>query len=316
MQNNIAKPKACASNETLKRKYESFIREEKANRDSGSESEEEENNLPKKPTRLETVAATSESVQEAEKPKRKRIRKRKSKKKEDTPSPKVVVKTYGKSKIPPIVIENGESANHVRFSEDDEEKTDIQSREEPYMNCNRNVVPRVVCSVSQSSVTTWNDEIPSVPEYDDTTTVELDDIVQNGQRNRTRSRKPKKAVEIKQELIDINTAREQSPTWDTEINEDKERFLSNYSGEEFWAGLRDAVENFPAISIPSVHDIIAYRLEGEHWLSFVERVDGDDESNMFVSTLTLRKLNIVKPCTSRVKLIQLTDVRLVATYQG
>ncbi|KAL9705713.1 hypothetical protein quinque_009231 [Culex quinquefasciatus] len=288
--------------------------------DSSSDSDDDDRveTLPKIFAGVEKTCKTKDDEAKLEaKPKRKRVRKRKSKKKvEESPPPKVVVKTYGKTKTPPTVVANGDSSGHVRFEGSDKDEDEVASvKFEPYRNLNRTVTPRVVKAVRVENGQSWNDDIPAVPEYDGGCVEEVKQVV-NGAKSR--SRKPaKKSVEIKQETIQAATQpqRDPSPTWDTEVSQDpgKESFIANYSGTEFWASLRASVENFPSIPFPSANDVIAYNVRdtGESYLAFVEHVDEGDASR-----LTIRRLNCSDAAsTESATLKQLTEIRLVATYQ-
>ncbi|XP_062546428.1 uncharacterized protein LOC134212504 [Armigeres subalbatus] len=289
---------------------------------SDSESDDDDDNaLPKIFLELESVTRKDGTVDDIPTPKRKRIRKRKSKKKKEDSPQKVVVKTYGKGKVPSIIQENGAAPNHIRFSKDDshEDNGDNPAKDEPYRNLNKTTIARVVkAALQHSDPIILNDETPPIPDYVDD--VNMDDTVINSHR-KLKTRKPKKQLEVKQELIDTNTKRAASPTWDTELDEAKEKFLSEYTGEEFWLTLREALDNFPAISIPSTNDVIAYSVSSEHdqtsYLAFVERaIDGDSDASPALK-LSLRRLNTTPSNGASIMytLDQLTGIRLVATYQ-
>lgn len=320
----VDSPRATVVNQNGKRKRESTSNDKPTQRDisSSSESDSDDDNettLPKILVGLESVCKKDESIDEIPKPKRKRIRKRKSKKKQEETPQKVVVKTYGKGKVPAIVNDNGDSSQHIRFSKDDtpDEEGETPAKDEPYRNLNKTTVARVVKAVLQSSEPlTLNNESPSIPDYVDD--LHMDQSVVNSQRKQ-KNRKQKKSLEIKQELIEMDTNRAPSPTWDFELDQAKENFLSSYIGEEFWTTLQEALENFPTISIPSVNDIIAYRLPSEDqitYLAFVERADdGDSDGNPSLK-LKLRRLNTTSPTEMiTYTLDQLTEIRLIATYQ-
>lgn len=290
--------------------------------DSSSDSDDDDEILPKIFAGVEKTCKSKADEEKLEaKSKRKRVRKRKSKKVAETPPPKVIVKTYGKIKTAPIVIRNGDSSGHVRFGESDKDEEVSSVKVEPYRNLNRTVIPRVVKAVRVENCQSWSDDIPAVPEYDIGLEVEVNQIP-NGAKSRKKKpshEKPsaKKTVEIKQETIEAATrpTRDPSPTWDTqEADPEKESFIANYTGAEFWESLRSSVENFPSIPFPSVNDVIAYngRSSGETYLAFVERVDEGDASKF-----TLRRLNCSSSATSTesATLKQLTEIRLVATYQ-
>lgn len=276
---------------------------------SSSDSDDEIETLPKIFSAVEKVLRDDEEKPEV-KPKRKRVRKRKSKKKvEETPPPKVVVKTYGKTKAPPIVIGNGDSGGHVRFDESDKEDEEVKV--EPYRNLNRTVTPRVVMAVPVENGQTWNDDIPAVPEYD-VGAVET-------KKSNSKNKSSKKSVKIKQETIEAATRqqRDSSPTWDDEPEvQPKETFIANYSGVEFYESLKSSIENFPSIALPSANDVIACGVAGESYLAFVESVvDGDDGGND-ATKLTLRRLNCNSAASAEATTLnQLTEIRLVATYQ-
>ncbi|XP_065087369.1 uncharacterized protein LOC135709099 [Ochlerotatus camptorhynchus] len=308
----------------LKLAKSSQIVQESSSDSDSDDDDNEDNLLPKIFVELESMSRQDESVQELPKPKRKRIRKRKSKKVEvDTP-PKVIVKTYGKSKVPAINTENETHTTHIRFDnangeiKDKEIECDVLAKKEPYRNLNKIIVPRVIKAVSQPSVPlSLNDETPSVPDYEDVRDLNMADIVNKTQSKR-QSRKRKKSLEIKQELIEANTERAVSPTWDTELDQAKETFLSTYSGEEFWVTLQDALENFPSIAIPSANDIIAYRIDAQSYLALVERADDGESDDRPALKLTMRQLNgarTAQPVMVSATLDQLTGIRLVATYQ-
>lgn len=289
---------------------------------SGSESDDNDDSmdaLPKTFHALESVAKNVDTTVD-DIPKRKRIRKRKQKKKKELSPQKIVVKTYGKGKVPAIVRENGTAPNHIKFDKDEShnDSCSIAAKDEPYRNLNKTTVARVVKAVLQhSEPLNLNDDTPPIPDYVDD--VNLDQTVINSQRKQ-KAQKPKKPVEIKQELIETNTNCAASPTWDTELEEAKEKFLSAYTGEEFWLTLQEALVNFPTISIPSTNDIIAYRLSSGQdqaaYLAFVERAfDGDSDDNPALK-LYLRRLNTaLSGASTMYTLDQLTEIRLVATYQ-
>lgn len=295
---------------------------------SGSESDDEDDDdtdvLPKIFVGLESMKK-DETVEEIPKPKRKRIRKRKSKKVQEQVTPqKVVVKTYGKGKVPAIVKENGIASQHIRFSKDaaSGDEDEIPTKNEPYRNLNKSTVARVVKAVIQpSEPMPLNDDCPPpIPDYLDD--LNMDQTVVNSHTKQSK-RKQKKSLAVKQELIEANTIRAPSPTWDSELDQAKENFLSNYTGEDFWNNLQEVLINFPAITIPSVNDIIAYRLTAEDrlsYLAFVERVDDGDSEHCPSMKLKLRRLNTPSSpggalITTTYTLDQLMEIRLVATYQ-
>lgn len=310
LKSSIVETRVCKQNGTAKRKLESSV---------GSSSESDtDDRLPKIFAGLENLTKTDETKnEELPKPKRKRIRKRKSKKKdEDVTPPKVIVKTYGKNKIPTIISNDGGETKHIRFSDDDAIKED-EIIEESYRNLNKNVVPRIVKASLQFSHTVFNNDAPAVPEYEDTPVVELEDVIGTNQR-KTRYRPPPTSLEIKQELISANMNDHQSLPITTErVDHAKETFLANYSGLEFWNSLQNVLENFPTIEIPNENDIIACRYRDDDYLTFVERVsDGVDDASPALK-LTMRRLNVDNDKrTFVVALDQLTKMRLVATYQG
>lgn len=297
--------------------------EESSSSDSDS-SDDDDNVLPKLFVEMESMSRPDESIQELPKPKRKRIRKRKSKKVEVNTPPKVVVKTYGKSKMPAIAVENGTHSNHIRFGkaangEISDEETE-NAKNEPYRNLNKITVPRVIKAVQQPSAPlALNGETPSVPDYEDDPGRNMVDTAKKTKTAKRQPRTRKKSLEIKQELIEANTERAASPTWDTEMDQAKETFLSAYSGAEFWVTLQDALENFPTIAIPSVNDIIAYQIDAQSYLALVERADDGESDDRPALKLTMRKLNgaaqAAQPVMLSATLDQLTGIRLVATYQ-
>ncbi|XP_058815814.1 uncharacterized protein LOC131679181 isoform X2 [Topomyia yanbarensis] len=253
-----------------------------------SDSESDGEKLPQIFVGLESMTK-NDDIEEPVKPKRKRIRKRKLKKKDEEVTPKVVVKTY-----------------------DEEDKR--EQKEEPYTNLNKNTVPRIVKAVVQTTAPVWNQEVPTIPDYEDVPAIELDEVVTAIQPQK-RQRQRKKSVEIKQETIDFKLKREASPTWDAEVDQAREKFISNYCGNDVWNSLRDVLGNFPAITIPSESDIIAYRYSGEAYLAFVERADDGENDASPALKLTLRRLNAANSKIMTVGLDQLSDVRLIATYQ-
>ncbi|XP_053696033.1 uncharacterized protein LOC128743467 [Sabethes cyaneus] len=278
-----------------------------------SSSESDVDCLPKIFVGLEKLNKSDEALQELPKPKRKRIRKRKSKKNEDPPPPKVIVKTYGKNKMPSIVTDNEAEKKHIRFTEDDLHKED-ECIEEPYRNLNKSTTPRIVRASLQAADAICNDDAPSVPEYEDTPIIELEDVI----RKKGKNRQPRKSLAIKQELISANVSNGQasiSPTCTDKVDKEKETFLANYSGFEFWNNLVDALENFPLIAIPSENDIIAYRYAETDYLAFVERADDGEDDTSPALKLTLRQLNTDNAEQIMVALDHLTKIRLVATYQ-
>ncbi|XP_058446255.1 uncharacterized protein LOC131427257 [Malaya genurostris] len=280
-------------------------------RSDDSDSCSDNDNLPQIFAKVESLTKNND-VDEFMKPKRKRIRKRKSKTKETEITPKVVVKTYGKGKIPSIVMSNGRSSNHIRFDVDESVKAD--DSDEPYINLNKNTVPRIVKAISVTDSLFCSQDIPSVPEYEDIPGIELGDVIDNikGKKNQ---RKREKSVEIKQETIDIKLKRQASPTWDAEVDQDKEKFIASYSGDDPWNSLRDVLVNFPAIVIPSENDIISYRYGEDSYLSFVECVNDGENDESPALKLMLRRLNTNNSQTMTAALDQLSDIRLIASYQ-
>ncbi|XP_055609151.1 uncharacterized protein LOC129756326 [Uranotaenia lowii] len=272
------------------------------------------------------------------KPKRKRIRKRKSKKKMEPVEPKIIVKTYGKSKVPPIVL-NGDASKHTRFGDDNSETDELKTeKDEPYRNLNKVTNPRIIKAINEiPSRSPKHQSLPSIPDYVDLLSANLYDVADTTQLETKPTKKQKSqaqknknprsmensskniSVEIKQELIDQSNASEShpmSPTWDTDIDKEKEAFISSYQGSEFWSHLKPELENFPIISIPSLHEIIAYQQcnddSGHIYLSFVERATDEE--------LTLRLLNGLSNADNTfnqiktIALNQLTTIRLIASY--
>ncbi|XP_055543861.1 uncharacterized protein LOC129729363 [Wyeomyia smithii] len=299
-------PRAFQQNGNGKHKLESSA-------DSSSESDADDS-LPKIFTGLKSRLKNNETHQELLKPKRKRIRKRKSKKKdEDAPPPKVIVKTYGRTKMPAIVADDGVEKKHIRFNEDDPTEK-AECIEEPYRNLNKSIAPRIVKASQQTSHTICNNDAPTVPEYKDSPIIGLQDAVCISKRNKSQ-RQPRKSLEIKQELITASTP---IPTVASngEVDHHKEKFIISYSGIEFWSSLQEVLPNFPLIEIPSENDIITFRYRDVDYLAFVERADDGENDASPALKLTLRRLNTDNSEHITVTLDYLTEMRLVATYQG